>query len=188
GADPISDPALLRAVLKVIKNAGVLHEAMKDWHKKPTANRTWANAQTFFKTENKERLRLATASTLGYNAANAASNRTTDPTNNTNAASTPGTTQSWYYCWTHGLATNPNHTSATCTNPAPGHCTTATLDNMQGGNAKIRRKQGERAVYRPPNAREEAAEDRKTVQVIKSKRSRRQPDSAATKQAHRVLS
>ena len=55
-----------------------------------------------------------------------------------------------HYCWTHGLGRDPNHTSQTCTRQAHGHCTNATLDNMMGGNASIRRARGERAVYRPP--------------------------------------
>ena len=43
----------------------------------------------------------------------------------------------WYYCWTHGLGKNKNHTSATCNRQADGHKTGATLDNMMGGSAKI---------------------------------------------------
>jgi len=42
-----------------------------------------------------------------------------------------------YYCWTHGLGFNCNHTSATCSNPAEGHHTTATVKNMHGGNNTI---------------------------------------------------
>jgi len=42
-----------------------------------------------------------------------------------------------YYCWTHGLGLNRTHTSATCSNPADGHCSNATVKNMQGGNNTI---------------------------------------------------
>ena len=42
-----------------------------------------------------------------------------------------------YYCWMHGLGFNKNHTSTTCSNPAEGHCQTATVKNMQGGNNTI---------------------------------------------------
>jgi hypothetical protein len=56
----------------------------------------------------------------------------------------------WYYCWTHGLSNNPQHTSATCTSPAEGHQRTATIDNMLGGNNSIRRRRNERAIYRRP--------------------------------------
>ena len=42
-----------------------------------------------------------------------------------------------YYCWTHGLGKNRNHTSATCNNKAEGHKDEATADNMLGGNNKI---------------------------------------------------
>ena len=42
-----------------------------------------------------------------------------------------------YYCWTHGLGTNANHTSATCQRPGKGHKQNATIINMQGGNNTI---------------------------------------------------
>ena len=42
-----------------------------------------------------------------------------------------------YYCHTHGLGTNANHTSATCNRPAEGHQREATVSNMMGGNNKI---------------------------------------------------
>ena len=38
------------------------------------------------------------------------------------------------YCWTHGATNNPSHTSQTCRNPAPGHQTTASINNTMGGN------------------------------------------------------
>jgi len=42
-----------------------------------------------------------------------------------------------FYCWTHGLGFNKNHTSATCSKPADGHFQTATIKNMCGGNNTI---------------------------------------------------
>jgi len=41
-----------------------------------------------------------------------------------------------YYCWTHSLGFNRTH-SATCSNPADGHCPNATVKSMQGGNNTI---------------------------------------------------
>lgn len=38
------------------------------------------------------------------------------------------------YCWTHGYWVAPNHTSATCTSPRPGHQTAATRTNPMGGS------------------------------------------------------
>lgn len=43
----------------------------------------------------------------------------------------------FYYCHTHGLGRNKNHTSATCNRPAEGHKKEATLDKMMGGSTTI---------------------------------------------------
>ncbi len=42
-----------------------------------------------------------------------------------------------YYCWSHGLGKNPEHTSRKCRHPKEGHQETATADNMEGGNNTI---------------------------------------------------
>ena len=50
-----------------------------------------------------------------------------------------------FYCWSHGLGRNPQHTSKSCNNPSDGHKKEATLANMMGGSTTIvtrRRKQG----------------------------------------------
>ena len=62
---------------------------------------------------------------------------------------TKGKWEQFYYCWTHGLGFNKDHTSLTCTKKAEGHKEDATILNMQGGNNTIRRQQGERAVWKP---------------------------------------
>ena len=59
-------------------------------------------------------------------------------------------TEEMFYCWTHGLGYNKEHTSATCTAPQAGHVRNATVFNKQGGNCNIRRKNGEKAVYKRP--------------------------------------
>jgi hypothetical protein len=38
-----------------------------------------------------------------------------------------------YYCWSHGLGINQQHTSPMCTFKKDGHIDTATANNMQGG-------------------------------------------------------
>ena len=150
GGDPISDATVLRHMLAVFERSGVLDDAIKDWRKLTPANRTWANAQVHFKRANKERKRQATSKETGYAAANAASRAPAPAPAPTQGNPTTSTTM--HYCWSHGLGFNPNHTSATCTNRAQGHVETATVENMQGRNNKIRRKRGEQAIYRPPNA------------------------------------
>ena len=38
------------------------------------------------------------------------------------------------YCWTHGHRVSKHHTSATCTNKAPGHRDNAMASNTFGGS------------------------------------------------------
>ena len=145
GGEAISDGAAVRALLKAFTKSGVMAEGIKDWHKKATADQTWANMPRHFLAANKERLRSITASQAGFstsNSANAARNTTT-----TGNSTTPSTVP---YCWTHGIGHNADHTSATCTTKAEGHVDTATWDNMQGGNNTIRRRRNERTIYRRP--------------------------------------
>jgi hypothetical protein len=42
-----------------------------------------------------------------------------------------------FYCWTHGLSRNSEHTSVSCQNKAEHHQSAATLDNRMGGVNKI---------------------------------------------------
>ena len=150
GGDPISDLTVLRNTLDVFERSGALEDAITDWRKKAVADRTWTNFQTHFKQANRECKRKATSKEAGYAAANAAS--ATTNTAPVQAAAAPTNDSKMHYCWTHGYGFNASHTSASCTNKAAGHIDTATVDNMQGGNNKIRRRRGEQAVYRPPNA------------------------------------
>ena len=40
------------------------------------------------------------------------------------------------YCWSHGHKVYCNHSSATCTRPAAGHCKEATYNNTMGGSER----------------------------------------------------
>ena len=152
GNDPISDANKVRLTLKAIEKSGVMEEPISDWRKKPVAQRTWANMAVHFTTANKERLRKTTAAQAGFNSANATQQQQQRRPSATSA--TPSTTiggMAFYYCFTHGLGKNADHTSATCTNPCPEHKRDATADNMMGGNNTIRRRRNERSVItRPP--------------------------------------
>ncbi len=163
----------MRIALKIYEKSGVLDDACKDWRKRPVAERTWALMQTFFTTANTERIRVISAQELGFATANAAREAAlalaaaATPTtggrnagggqppnnnannNNNNAGTTTGTSVGCY-CWSHGLQWTASHTSATCTNQAEGHQAEATFGNMLGGNNVIRRKRGERPIYRKP--------------------------------------
>ena len=152
GNDDISDANKVRLTLKALEKSGVMEEAISDWRKKTVANRTWANMPTHFTTYNKERLRKSTAAQAGFNSANATQQQPKETNNKKAAAAKVGTIE-LYYCFTHGLGKNPDHTSMTCTNPCAEHKKEATVDNMMGGNNTIRRRRNERSVItRPPRA------------------------------------
>ena len=143
GQDAISDAATIRLCLSAFEKSGVMNEAIKDWRKKPAANRTWANMPAHFKAANKERLREITASQAGFQAAN----KVAETSKPTQAKEPTG----MHYCWTHGLGRNAEHTSKTCTKPAKGHQRQATVTNMMGGNNTICRSRGETAIYKRPD-------------------------------------
>ena len=147
GGDAMTNAAKMRYALKAFEVSGVMEEANRDWRKKDDADRTWANMPEHYRKANKERLRKNTAGTMGYDTANASRSTTT---NNQAPTQPPATRENVHYCWTHGLGSNPEHNSRTCTNPATGHQREATMHNMMGGNNTIRRLRGERAVYQRP--------------------------------------
>lgn len=143
GNDAISDATSIRLCLAAFEKSGVMQEAIKDWRKKPAADRTWAAMPAHFKAANKERLRDVTAGQAGYQAANKATEQNKPKTAKTGI-------EGLHYCWTHGLGRNAEHTSLTCTKPAEGHQRQATAINMMGGNNTIRRSRGETAIYKRP--------------------------------------
>jgi hypothetical protein len=147
GQDAISDPTYIRRVLEVFRKSGVFSNDIRDWNLKPEADKTIAELKVHFLRADQQR--RANEPTLKHTLAAKASGTVSD----TVAEKTQPTTSNGpirHYCWSHGLGLNPDHTSATCTNPAPGHIRDATLANMKGGNNTIRRQAGERAVYAPP--------------------------------------
>jgi hypothetical protein len=103
-----------------------------------------------FTRADKERRRQVTTAQVGY--ANKATGRqeTTKDSNKENKPNTTSTGPSMAYCWSHGYGNNASHSSKTCTNPLPGHRTEATVDNMLGGCCVIKRRMGERAIYKRP--------------------------------------
>ena len=154
GQDPITAPAATRMALKILEDSGVMGDAVKDWRKKPGADQSWMEAQTFFIKADKERHRLVEANELGFGVANAVQGQQTrhnqgpPVTTGTNANNSSGTQTKTYYCWSHGAVFNANHTSATCTHQSEGHQVNATMGNMMGGNTTIRRQRNERPIWR----------------------------------------
>ena len=144
GGDPISDAQALLYMVEGVEKSGVFAEALKDWRKKARARRTLDNFKLHMLHADKERCREVTAGTAGM------ANKATKTDDNGAKDNATKDNIPKYYCWTHGLSHNPNHTSATCTRPAEKHEKAATLANMMGGNNTIQRKRGERAVHQRP--------------------------------------
>ena len=144
--DPISDQAYVAALIRVYRKSQVFTFALQDWDLKPKAEHTVDNLHKHFLAADKARCKnnaLTMKGALGANAATG-TDTTTDATSKDTAVP--------HYCWTHGLMCSlhsGNHNGTTCSNPAKGHIKTATWNNMQGGNDRIYRLKGEKAVFVP---------------------------------------
>ena len=141
---------VVNACLKALEATVLFPDEIKTWRTKPLVEWTLANIQIHFNRAEKERNRKTTASQAGFTA-NAAK---TIPEKENKTPNSDG--KKMYYCWSHGLSTNPDHTSASCKNPKEGHETQATIFDMRGGSAKIARARGEK-----PHASHRTKNDRK---------------------------
>jgi len=150
GGEALTDNTVMELTYLMFEKTGVFTTACDNWRIKPAAEKTMANFKTHFNEENLERIRKLTASQAGYHGTNAAVTpepiMPREPQAEALAATTTTTPRphvvandgvKMYYCWTHGLGTNSNHTSATCQRKADGHQDDATVTNMQGGNNTI---------------------------------------------------
>ena len=143
---PFQPIRVVNACVKALEASALFPDEIKTWRTKPIADWTLANIQIHFNKAEKERNRKTNAAQAGYTA-----NAAKEISNKENA----GAGKKMYYCWSHGLSLNPEHTSATCKNPKEGHETTATIFDMRGGSAKIARARGDKphASHRPKNDR-----------------------------------
>ena len=169
GEDPISDRTTIAAALLTLERTGQFTLAVHEWHNKPAAEKTYANLVTHFNAADRERLRLLTTRNAGFhgNALHAAAINAPPveqaliapgaaPAVVPPAAAPPAAANHptpMFYCHSHGLGTNPAHTSLTCRTRGPGHDTTATVNNMRGGCNLIQRRRNERVVWTAPPPR-----------------------------------
>jgi hypothetical protein len=143
--DPISEATAVRAATMNVEKTGLFSEAIRDWRKRPDADKTMENFIADFSLADAERHRLITTKTAGYHhSASAAMKVQIGSSTNTSNGPT------LFYCWSHGAGQNKDHTSATCKAPQVGHRCEATFNNMLGGNNIIHRQRGEKQVYVPP--------------------------------------
>jgi len=102
GADPITPATLLRKFHQVLTNTGVFTLDLRDWDKKPDADKTWNNFRAHFTAANKERIKTATARDLhAAYAADGNRERATTSTTGTSTTITRTIGTTWAYCWTH---------------------------------------------------------------------------------------
>jgi hypothetical protein len=174
GHDPISEATAMRKTLNSIEQTRQFEDAVLDWRKKPADDQSWGHFKVHFKAANIERKRKVTAESGGYRGANliqtvdleasiraeihaeyaataaaaAALSTTQAPPANTaqgNRTKYCHITSNWSYCWTHGLSRDSTHNSTSCPRKRDGHETTATIENMLGGNPMISRNAGEKS-------------------------------------------
>jgi hypothetical protein len=163
GGDPISDRTTIAAVLQTFTRTGQFATAIHEWRQLTAAEKTYDNLIVHFNTADAERRLLLTTSNAGFHGnallvatetASLGEQALIAPAVAPPAAAPPATgPRPMYYCHSHGLSTNPDHTSETCRTRAPGHITTATVDNMRGGCNLIQRRRNERVVWTAPPPR-----------------------------------
>lgn len=144
GLEPIQDQTIVRLLLSVFEQTGVLATACERWRERDSVDQTLPHLKLHFVKANRERLRKLTAGQVGYHGANAAQAPTpTRPGPHAAHVPTPTpplrgpTGKMWYYCHTHGLSPLATHTSPTCQAKGPNHEDAATLDDMLGGCRRI---------------------------------------------------
>ncbi|GAX13378.1 hypothetical protein FisN_8Lu415 [Fistulifera solaris] len=126
--------------------------AIDAWRRHSEADKTYKNFVEYFTAEHEALQEQLTTSTAGYHHANAAGTTipAVIPPTATASTMTPRPMNPYevvaeggfcmYYCWTHGLGMNAEHTSKTCNHPAHGHVHTATLKsaNLSVSEARSR--------------------------------------------------
>jgi len=156
--DPISDATAIRHTIKVLKATNEFKTAIHEWSNKPAAEKTMPNFKSHFTDADKKCRDEATACSASYGSAHLATALTAPDEVSTAELlhefraymSTRGRGEDvsmFSYCWTHGLITNMDHSSASCTHKKRGHQNDATLSNMKGGNNTIFRPRGEVVVW-----------------------------------------
>ena len=148
--EAISDTTIMELTVLMFESTGVFTSACSWWYHKASADKTLENFIVHFTDENRERLHKFTSTQASFHGANAA--MTMAPSVPVLSAPSPNVQHPspapsfnlrtndgalWYYCHSHGLGTNPTHTSATCQRRLPGHQVNATASNMMGGNNTI---------------------------------------------------
>jgi hypothetical protein len=147
GNHPIDEFHTMSLAQTALRQAGVYDHDISRWYDRPEADKTWANFVLHFNHHEKKRKESLTAQTAGYHGANHANSLAppnAPPGTHIAAAIAPDSTPPnafqlpgvFYYCWTHGISNQANHTSATCLSKREGHVDDATAHDRKGGTQK----------------------------------------------------
>jgi hypothetical protein len=150
GAVPIPDITIITLTLAMIEQTGLLTTTTEKFRLRPLAEWNVITFKADFIMGNKERIRRLTAGDAGFHGAHNAVSTPTPPVTAIAAVAVTPTTAppaaarhvtveggKMFYCWTHGLSPQRNHTSITCLHKAEGHRDDATAFRMRGGNNTI---------------------------------------------------
>jgi hypothetical protein len=65
-AEPIADTLLVRMGYQLVLKTGMFADGCRDWRLRPEADQTWANFQTHFARQDRDRLETTTTAGAGY--------------------------------------------------------------------------------------------------------------------------
>jgi hypothetical protein len=138
----IQELTAIYLALTAIDITGVFIGPCADWRKRPVAEQTLANFTSDFTHAWKERGRLISAKSAGYQAllvTHADDKENDKPANLSNKDKPDVLVNSvkMYYCWSHGLGFNPIQNSQTCNSKKARHCDDAAIKPHKGGSNSI---------------------------------------------------
>ena len=132
---PIPDITIITLTLAMIEKTGLLATTTEKFALHPIDEWTIPLIKIEFQFGNKEsRLRCLTAGDARFHGAHSAVSTPTPTPPPPAARHVTVERGKMYYCWTHGLNPQRNHTSLTCLHKAEGHRNNATAFHMRGGN------------------------------------------------------
>jgi hypothetical protein len=113
--EDILDPVTIRLTIDALEASGVFDFALDNWRLKDNATKTLDTFKAHFNKEDNKCKRKLTAKTGGYHGANSADGNRPRDTPPPNPTPTSGSVVlpngvKMYYCWSHGLGINKQHT------------------------------------------------------------------------------
>jgi hypothetical protein len=135
----IPESTAIYLALTAIDNTGVFLEPCADWSKHHLAEQMLANFTADFTHAWKECNRRISAKAAGYQALFTTKEEDKEKISPTMSSKPDVNVDGikMYYCWSHGLGFNSNHTSCTCRTKKDGHHDDATIRSRKGSSNMI---------------------------------------------------